>query len=175
MAADIKTKYPATSSTDLTITLASLASGAQNVFTAGQESTAVDNTTNNDLDHLLSGMITTGTTPTASRTINVYAYANLSSASGTPTYPDVLDGTNSAETFTSANVQNTAVRFIASITVDATSNRAYYFGPVSIASIFGGSLPKFWGVYVAHDTAVALNATGGNHKLSYERIQAQTV
>lgn len=175
MAADIKIKYPSTSSVDLTITLASLASGSAGVFTAGQESTAVDNTSNLDLDHLLSGKITTGTSPTASRLINVYAYANLSSATGTPTYPDVLDGTDSAETFTSANVMNSAVKFVASITVDATSDRAYYFGPVSIASLFGGVLPKFWGVYVAHDTAVNLNATAGNHKLSYERIQSQTV
>lgn len=173
--ADIKVKYPATSSVDLTITLASLTTGASGVFTAGQESTAVDNTTNLDLDHLLSGKIRTGTTPTVSRSINVYAYANISSASGTPTYPDVLDGTDSAETFTSANVMNSTLKFVASITVDATSDRDYFFGPVSIASIFGGVLPKFWGVYVAHDTAVNLNATGGNHKLSYERIQSQTV
>lgn len=172
---DIKTKYPSTSSTDLTITLASLASGSSGVYTAGQESNAVDNTTNVDLDHLLSGIITTGTSPTASRVINVYAYANLSSAAGTPAYPDVLDGADSAETFTSANVMNAAVRLVASITVDATSNRSYYFGPVSIANLFGGTLPKFWGVYVAHDTAVALNATAGNHKLSYERVQGQTV
>lgn len=173
--ADIKTKYPSTSSVDLTCSLASLASGAQGVFTAGRESTAVDNTTNVDLDHLLSGKITTGTNPTASRSINVYVYANLSSSSGTPTYPDVLDGTDSGETFTSANVMNSSVRVAASITVDNTSDRAYYFAPVSVAMLFGGSLPKFWGVYVAHDTGVALNATAGNHKLSYERIQGQTV
>ena len=171
----IKTSYPSTSSVDITITLASLVSGASGVFTAGQESTAVDNTTNNDLDHLLSGKITTGTTPTVSRSINVYAYANLSSSAGTPTYADVLDGTDSVETFTSANVQANAVKFVASITVDATSDRAYYFGPVSVASIFGGILPKFYGIFVAHDTAVNLNATGGNHKISYERIQGQTV
>lgn len=175
MAADIKIKYPSTSSVDLTITLASLASGSSGVFTAGQESTAVDNTTNVDVDHLLSGKITTGTSPTASRSINVYAYANLSSATGTPTYPDVLDGTDSAETFTSANVMNSAVRFVANMVIDSTSDRAYYFGPVSVASLFGGVLPKFWGVYVAHDTAVNLNSTAGNHKISYERIQAQTV
>ena len=173
--ADIKTSYPSTSSVDLTITLASLTTGASGVFTAGCESDAVDNTTNLDLDHLVSGKITTGTSPTVSRSINVYAYANLSTASGTPTYPDVLDGTDSAETFTSANVQNSAVKFVASMTVDATSDRAYYFGPVSVASLFGGVLPKFWGIYIAHDTAVNLNATGGNHKISYERIQGQTV
>lgn len=172
---DLKIKYPSTSSTDLTISLASLASGSSGVFTAGQESTAVDNTSNVDLDHLLSGIITTGTSPTASRSINIYVYANISSASGTPTYPDVLDGTDSAETFTSANVMNAAVKFAAGIIVDNNSNRSYYFGPVSVASLFGGVLPKFWGVYIAHDTAVALNSTAGNHKISYERIQNQAV
>lgn len=173
--ADIKTKYPATSSVDLTISLASLASGAAGVYTTGRESTAVDNTTNTDIDHLVSGKIRTGTNPTASRAINVYAYANISSASGTPTYPDVLDGTDSDETFTSANVMNGCLRPVASITIDNTTGRDYFFGPVSIAALFGGSLPKFWGIYVAHDTAVALDSTAGNHKISYERIQAQTV
>lgn len=173
--ADIKLKYPSTSSVALTIDLSSLASGAVNVYTAGRESTAVDNTTNNDVDHLLSGVIRTGTSPTVSRSINIYAYANISSSAGTPTYPDVLDGTDSAETFTSANVMGSTVKFVASILVDATTGRDYFFGPVSMASVFGGSLPKFWGVFVSHDTNVALDSTPGNHVLSYERVQAQTV
>lgn len=172
---DIKTKYPSTSSTALTISLASLASGSSGVYTAGRESDAVDNTSNVDVDHLLAGKIRTGTSPTASRSINVYVYANISSSSGTPTYADVLDGTDSAETFTSANVMNSAVRLAASMLTDNTSDRDYFFGPVSVASLFGGVLPKFWGVYVAHDSGVNLNSTGGNHVLSYERIQAQTV
>lgn len=174
MAADIKTKYPATSSTDLTITLASLATGASGVYTTGRASGAVDNTTDNDIDHLLSGIIRTSG-PTAGRAINVYAYANLSSASGTPTYPDNITGSDAGKTMSSANVMNSALRLVASITVDSTINQSYPFGPVSIAALFGGSLPKFWGVYVAHDTAAILNVTGANHKLSYERVQAQTV
>jgi hypothetical protein len=174
-AADFKLKYPSTSTVDVTISLASLATNAQNVFTAGQESTAVDNTTNLDLDHLLSGRIRTGTTPTAGRTIAVYVFAPVSIASGTPTWPDVLDGTNSAETFTSANVMNGIVRLAWSATVDATSDRDYSFAGVSVASLFGGVLPPFWGVYVAHDTAVALNSTAGNHAISYFRVQTQSV
>lgn len=173
--ADVLIKYPSTSSTALTIDLAGLTSGSSGVFTSGRESTAVSNTSNNDLDHLLAGKIRTGTSPTASRFINVYVYANISSSGGTPTYPDVLDGTDSAETFTSANVMNTAVRCVASITVDSTSDRDYFFGPISVAAAFGGTLPKFWGVYVAHDTGVALNGTGSNHVISYERVQGQTV
>ena len=172
--ADIKTKYPSTSSVALTFTsLASLVTGASGVFTAGAESTAVDNlTTVNDLDHLVAGKIRTGTTPTVSRSINVYAYAPISMATGTPTYPDVLDGTDTTETFTSANVMNSCVRLVASMTVDATSDRDYFFGPVSIKDTFG-SMPPFWGLFVAHDSAVSLNAT--QVAPQYLRVQAQTV
>lgn len=170
--ADIKTKYPATSSVALTLGLASLASST--TLVAGRESTAVDNTTTLDLDHLVSGMITTGTTPTVSTTIEVWAYASFRTAAGVPAYPDVLDGTDSAETITSANVKSSMLRLVASFMVDATSDRAYYFAPVSIASLFG-AMPKFWGLFVAHNTVAALNATGGNHVIEYERVQAQTV
>lgn len=171
--ADYKVKYPSTSSVALTLGLGSLASDTNLV--AGRESTAVDNTTNTDLDHLLSGKIRTGTSPTANRTIEVWVYAPISMASGTPTYPDVLDGTDSAETITSANVKYSAMRLAHSILVDSTSDRDYFIPPTSVAGLFGGTLPPFWGVFVTHDTGVALNATGGNHVLHYTRIQAQSV
>jgi hypothetical protein len=174
MAADIKQKYPASNAdtTSLTITLASLATSS--TLLVGRESTAVDNRTNLDLDHLLSGKITTGTTPTVSTKIEVWVFAPISIASGTPAYPDVFDGTDSAETVTSDNVKFSALRLAWTTTVDATSDRAYYMPPTSIANLFG-DMPAFWGVFVTHSTAVNLNATGGNHDLSYHRIQKQTV
>jgi len=173
MAADIKTKYPASSSVAITATgLASLASDTN--LLAGYELAAVDNTTNLDLDHLVSGKIRVGTTPTVSRTIEVWAYASITTASGTPTYPDQLDGTASTETLTSANVKASMLQPVAIITVDATTDRDYYFRPVSIASLFG-AMPKFWGLFIVHNTAVNLNSTGGNFTIEYERIQAQTV
>ena len=172
--ADLLTKYPSTSSVDVTIDLASLATNAQSVFLAGRASTAIDNRTTQDLDHLLSGVIVAGSVaPTVSRSINVYAYAASSTASGVPTYPDGITGTDAAKTMTSANVLLSGLVFIASITIDATANRAYTFAPVSIAGRFGGVLPKFWGLFIAHDTAQNLGATG--HKISYERVQGQTV
>ena len=167
----IQLSYPSTSSVAVTITLASLGSGAQGVFTAGRESSAISNETNLDLDHILSGKIRTGTSPTASRSINVYVAAPQSMASGTPTWPDVLDGTDSAETFTSANVMNGIVKLAASLTVDSTSDRDYPFSGVSVASLFGGVLPPEYVVFVAHDTGVNLNSTGGNHEINYFRVQ----
>lgn len=171
MASTIKQLYPSTSSVALTAAIASLASDA--TLLAGRAGTAVDNTTNLDLDHQVSGMITTGTSPTGGQ-IEVWAYAPYKTASGTPTYPDSITGTDANKTITSANVKSGMLRLVASMSVDTTSNRAYYFTPVSIASLFG-AMPKFWGLFVVHSTGVALNATGGNHDLQYERVQAQTV
>lgn len=172
MAADIKTKYPSTSSVALTLGLGSLASDTN--LLAGRQSTAVDNTTNLDLDHVISGFITTGTSPTVSTTIEVWAYASYKTAAGTPSYPDVLTGSDANKTITSTNVKNSMLRLVAAITVDATTSRAYYIAPTSIAQLFG-AMPKFWGLFVVHNTAVALNSTAGNHVFEYERIQAQTV
>lgn len=171
MASTIKTAYPATSTVALTLTLASLASDS--TLLAGRASTAVDNTTNLDLDHLLAGAIATGTSPTVSTTIEVWVYSVASIASGTPTYVDSITGTDANKTMTSLNVKNSAMRFAALFTVDATTGRNYFLAPVSVASLFGGSLPPFWGVFVVQNTGVALNAT--QVALQYERVQAQTV
>lgn len=166
--ADIKIKYG--TEVTLTCTLASLATSSTKV--AGQESSVVDNTSTLALDYHLSGKITTGTSPTASRTIQVWVYAAVED---TPTYPDVFDGTDSAETVTSENVRNSALKLAATIVTDNTSNRTYWFGPVSVAALFGGACPYKWGVWVVHDTAVNLNSTGSNHALWAMPILAQTV
>jgi hypothetical protein len=171
--ADIKAKYPASNAdtTALTITLASLASDTNLVI--GRESTAIDNRTNLDIDHLLSGKITTGTSPTGG-VIEVWVYAPISIASGTPIYPDVMDGTDSGETSVSVNVKISSMRLAWSTLVDTSSDRTYFLPPTSIASLFG-AMPPFWGVFVVHSTGVNLNSNSSNQALHYHRIQQQTV
>ena len=158
--ADVKANYPAAS--DATITLASLASDTN--LLAGRESTALDNSSNLYLDYLVSGKITTGTSPTTARSIQVWAVGSWDGTS----WPDVFDGTDSAETITSANHKNSICRFIAEMATDATSDRTYHFGPVSLASAFGGVMPVKVVFFVTHNTAVNLNSTAGNHQI---RIQ----
>lgn len=172
MAATFKTLYPSASSVALTLTAASLASDTN--LLAGRAGTAVDNTTNLDVDHLLSGVITTGPTPTVGTTIEVWVWASYKTASGTPTYPDSITGIDANKTITNSGIKASMLRLVASITVTATSNVAYPFAGVSIASLYG-AMPKFWGPFIVHNTGVALNATGGNHDFEYERIQAQSV
>ena len=171
MAADIRIKYPSTSSTAITITLASLATSS--TLLVGRESTAVENT-NDDLDHLISGRITLGTSPTVDKTVAVYVFAPASIATGTPTWPDVMDGTDSAETITSAYVKFGFLIPLWASSTDATTDRALYMPPTSLVAAMG-YMPEFYGLFVTHDSAVNLNSTGGNHYLHYHRIQAQTV
>lgn len=163
---DFKLAYAASSA--LTISLASLASDATNLL-AGRESTAWDNSSNKYLDLLLGGKITTGTSPTASRVIEVWAYAQVED---TPTYPDVITGSDSARTLTSRDILYASLRLAASMATGASSNVAYWFGPVSIASLFGGVLPKKGGIWVVHNTAVNLNSTGSNHAVYIQPVYA---
>lgn len=154
--ATIKTAYA--SSTTASITLASLASSS--TLIAGQESDAIDNTTNLYLDVLIAGHVMTGTSPTAG-TIEIHAVG----IGDDTNWPDVFDGTGSVETVTSSDIKNAICRPVAALTTDATSNRAYPFGPVSVAGLFGGALPKKFVVFATHSTVAALNATAGNHAI----------
>jgi hypothetical protein len=157
--ANVKIEYAASSA--VTIGPASLASSS--TFVAGRESNSVDNTTNKYLDYLLSGFITVGTTPTASTEIRVYVIGIQDDT----TWPDVFDGTDSAETVTSAAILDAIGRLAARMVVDsATSDRKYHFGPISVAALFGGVMPKKFVVYVAHSSVAALNATAGNHVIT---------
>ncbi len=161
---DIKLVYG--SSASLTFTsLASLASSA--TFVAGAEATSVSNASNLYLDELLSGLITVGTTPTANTFIEVWVIAKMNDS----TWPDVFDGSDSAETVTTRDQLLAYGRLAARIKVPAaTSNVGYNFAPVSLAALFGGSLPKEWTVFVTHNCGSALHATGGNHVISHTPV-----
>lgn len=160
--ADIKLAYG--TAADVTITLASLASDTN--LLAGRESAEIVNTSTLALDYLVSGRIRAGTSPTASRSIEVWA---VGSWDGT-NWPDVFDGTESAETVTSADIKASICRLVAAMATANTSDRDYPFGPVSIASIFGGVVPPKFVLFVTHSTGVNLNSTAGNHLIRVQPV-----
>lgn len=150
----------------ITISLASLASSS--TWVAGAESNVVDNTSNKYVDAVVQGKIRVGTTPTANTQILVYVYgASVSPAS---VAIDVIDGTDSAETISSAGVRNSFLKLAAVLDVDSTTSDRDYPFSFSVAQLFGGSLPPYWGLFVTHNTGVNLNSTGGNHVISYRGI-----
>ena len=154
------------SKTTLTASLASLASDTN--LLAGLESSIIDNTADGFDDILVSGNITTGTSPTASRQIEVWAIAWDGA-----NWPDVFDGTSSAETITSSDIKNAICRPVAIMSTGNTSDRVYHFTGVSLRSAFGGELPSKAVLFVVHNTGVNLNATAANHELSYYGVYPQ--
>lgn len=153
MSTTLKPLYGSSAALAVT-TLASLASDS--LLLAGWSSAVIANGTNLSVTEKISGLLKTGTSPTVSTNINVYLWAALDD---TPTYPDTITGLEAAKTITSANVLNSgAFKLAYSITVDATSNRIYPF-EVDVSSIFGGHMPKNYGVFIVHNTGAALNAT----------------
>lgn len=166
--ADVKGAYVA--SADYTITLASLATSSTRLV--GRESTAIDNSTNKYLDYLVAGKVTTGTTPTADRQIDLLVYGSLKD---TPTYPDTITGTDAGVTLTNTGTR-TGLRPVMSPSTTATSNIGYPFAPVSVALLFGALMPpNRHGLFVSHDTGVNLNATGSNHVFSYTPLYGTVV
>lgn len=140
----------------LTISPASIAAGAY------RESTEVDNSSDKAVDGILHGIITAGTTPTAS-TISIF----VAGSDGTTARVGNLTGTDSTITPAGEQSQFELARVIA---VDATSNHSYEFYVGSIAAFFGGVMPKKFSVIVLNGTAAALHATAGNHAIAYTPI-----
>ena len=152
-------------STVITNAVASLASDTN--LLAGYESAVIDNTDGFE-DIILSGKRTTGTSPTASRQIEVWAVAWDSNA-----WPDVFDGTTGAETITSADIKNAICRAVAILPTNNTSDRTYSYTGISAKQVFGGVLPSKFVLFTTHNTGVALNATAGNHEDRYQGIYPQ--
>lgn len=166
--ATVTTTY--SSNTTITTSLHTTPLGSSATFISGHESAEVDNTSNQYIDAIVQGKVTVGTSPTANTFINVYVWGADTSLGTTAL--DSLDGTASDESITNSGVLNSAFRLAASVGVYATtSNVTYPIAPFSVAALFGGVMPKYWGLYIAHNTGVALNSTSSNHAFSYVGIK----
>lgn len=165
---DIKLALAASGS--YTITLTGLATDAN--LLAGRESTGLSNTTNLYLDELVSGLITTGTSPTDAKQIEVHA---IGAHNDTPLYPDVFDGTESAETITSLGIKGAICAPLAIMATNNTSDRKYPFKPVGLRQLFGDGLPPAHVIFVTHNTGVNFNATATNHAIYHTPVYATVI
>lgn len=133
-----------------------------------RQSLAVDNGTNLFVDAHLGGSIQTGTTPTANGTIDIYAYGTYDGTSFT-------GGASGSDAAYTADGEELLFPLLLSITVDATSDTDYVFGPISVAQAFGGILPETWGIVIENNTGAALNATGTNNEIQFFGIEFTSV
>lgn len=144
--------------TAITFDISSLA--ASTSFVAGRESTQIDNTTSLYLDAIVNVRPIAGhatTAPVVGQYIGIWVWgADTSLATNAI---DVLDGTDSAETLTHVAVLNSLQQIRAPAVTVATAALLYPVMPFSVAKALDLLvLPKFWGLYLAHNHAGALAA-----------------
>jgi hypothetical protein len=153
--------------TAITLDVSSLAGSA--TWVAGVESAEIDNTTNKYVDALvdIKGITWSSTTNTVGQEARVYVWGSDVSLGTTPI--DQLDGTSSAETITVECLQ--ALRLAASASALATTGSlVYWFQPFSVRSLFGGVMPKFWGLFFVHSMTGAVH-TGQSGKFQFTGIK----
>lgn len=135
--------------------------GSSSTWVAGRESDEIDNTTNKYTDVMVQGFVSVGTSPTANTSILVYVWGSSAAASATAL--DVIDGVDSAETITNIGVRDSFLKLGAVVPVTAaTSDVQHPVGPFSVAALFGGNMPQYWGLWVTHNTAVNLRNNAVN-------------
>lgn len=173
--ADAKVAYAASAA--YTITLTGLASDTN--LLAGRESSSVSNASNKYLDELVAGKVHTheSSALTTGTQIEVHAVGALND---TPDWPDVFDGTDSAETIGAvadgANVKQAVCSTVAvMVNSSTTTNQPKPFRPVGLRQMFGDALPPAHVLFVVHNTGVALGATATNHAIYHTPVYATVI
>ena len=165
--ANVNVAYGATATP--TMTLASLA--ASSTLLAGRESTAIDNGASTKyLDVLAAGNYKAGAANNQAGSILTCV---VGARDDTPTWPDVFDGTDSAETVTDQPTFDSICRVISSIAADNTASQVWPWGPVGVAGFFGGALMDQWLLFVTQAIQTSTNvwsATESDHAVRYTGI-----
>lgn len=165
--AEFKPNYAA--SVALTFSsLNSLATSATRIN--GAASAVVDNSTTRYADAIVSGKVQmSGTAPTVSKQVDIWIYAQHDD---TPTYPDVIDGTNTTDNFPDEVSRNAALVLAKVVVIDATASQVYWIAPFSIVDKLG-YMPQRWGLWVSQDTGQTLAASG--HEFRYQGVTTESL
>lgn len=151
-------------SANLTVTnLHSLAS-SQGLL-AGWTSGTIDNTSNKDVDILVSAKFTKAASNLQAGVIEVWAYAMLDDSNWPDVFSSGTEGTEGTATIHDDEQKKEAFRSLWSTTTDTGTSEVHNMPPVSVASAFGGVLPPKFAVFVtgnATTTTTAQFASSGN-------------
>jgi|WetSurMetagenome_2_1015567.scaffolds.fasta_scaffold297925_2 hypothetical protein len=147
-----ETKITYGTSTALTFTaLQSLASSA----TAGAESLAVDNSSTLFVDAMVTVTLAVPNSGSVGNDLCAYVYAYGSEDGSNYDDDATVDGSDKAVT-PKAESYLKLLGTVAIPAINYTYNKT--FG--SVALVFGGTLPRKWGIYIRNYSGAALNSSG---------------
>lgn len=156
--ATIKTAYRASS--NLTVTnLHSIATSS--TWVAGWISGIIDNTSDLDLDKIVSGKFALGNSATAGE-IRVYAFAMLDDSNWPALLSAGTAGTEGTATVTTATIRDATMQLVwaAATRADPGTDDVYNMPKTSLRGVFGGVLPPKIVLFATHSTGVNLASSG---------------
>jgi hypothetical protein len=163
--AEIKRKYQA--SANLTVTnLASVATSS--TLVTGWLSGIIDNTTDLDLDKLITGKVVLGNSATAGQ-IAIYAIAMLDDSNWpTTSLTSGAFGTEGTGAFKDATNRDAVAMLVwaAGTRADPGTDDTYQIAASSLAGAFGGILPAKCVLFLTHSTGVNLASSG--HQITHK-------
>lgn len=166
--ASLKIAYSASS--NLTVTnLHSLA--ASSSYIAGWGSATVDNTSALDVDHLVSAKFTITSSNNQAGEVRIYIIPLLDDSN----YPSVSSGTVGTEgavAFVDTEERDAAAVLARTLAVDASTGAVIFSAAFSVASLFGGVLPKKYTVFVTGNAATSTNAqfAASGNQVTYKGV-----
>lgn len=149
-----KLAYAASSNLTVNTGLEGLA--ASSTWVAGWESALIDNTSNLYLDYAITAKITVESSGLSAGEIRMYLVAMLDDS----TWPDVFDGTGSAETITDTEIRDAVCKILAVSQTDTTASRVYYLHCPSICEAIRGPCPAKFVLFITQSTGTTLETTG---------------
>ena len=120
------------------------------------ESTAIDNSSNRYKDYRVTAkLVTEGSGVTAGQ-CRLGFVAEVDDS----TWPDVFDGTESAETITDTEERDQIVRYGAVVSHDTSTAAAIWLMCPSVKAVFNGCLPRKFVIVISQNTGTTLETTG---------------
>lgn len=148
----------------------SLASMNTTATAAASTAAATTSTSNNVVDAMVRVKVVTPAayTPTASTTINVYVYGSEDGTNwpGAGATSEVLAGSDAAITLSSLGNN---LRFLGTILCH-TASGTFQSEPLSVASAFGGILPRKWAILVQNNLPATYSLAASGHSVTYTEI-----
>ena len=156
------------SNTAITFDVSSVAQSPS--FIAGRQSAEVDNTTNQYVDALVNcdGITWSSTSNTVGQEARLYVLGQDTSFASQNL--SVFNGADGAVSSTTATFLQTFRLAAAVSAVVTTGSLVYGFQPFSVASLFGGIMPKYWQLYLTHSMTGSIH-TGQSGLFSYNGIK----
>ena len=123
---------------------------------AGWESPVIDNSSDPYEDYRITARITVESSGLSAGQIRMYLVGQLDDS----TWPDVFDGTQSAETVTDTEIRDAICRLATATATDTNAGRVYYLECPSVAAVFGGNMPQRFVIFITQSTGTTIETSG---------------